>query len=79
MAGKATNKLMAVIGDEVKTQLASRTSLSLVFFLYQDTCTGFLLGGIGEYNSKRQPNFLIVNKGLPFFVQSLILINPPII
>ena len=30
----------------------------------QDTCTGFLLGGIGEINNKRQPNFLVVNKGM---------------
>ncbi|KAL5508991.1 hypothetical protein EMCRGX_G004265 [Ephydatia muelleri] len=28
----------------------------------QDTCTGFLLGGIGELNSKRQPNFMVVDK-----------------
>ncbi|XP_003389062.1 PREDICTED: V-type proton ATPase subunit F-like [Amphimedon queenslandica] len=46
MAGKAANKLMAIIGDE-------------------DTCTGFLLGGIGEYNAKRHPNFLVVNKDTP--------------
>ena len=29
----------------------------------QDTCTGFLLGGVGEMNAKRQPNFLVVDKG----------------
>lgn len=29
----------------------------------QDTCTGFLLGGVGEMNAKRQPNFLVVTKG----------------
>ncbi|XP_062519778.1 V-type proton ATPase subunit F-like [Corticium candelabrum] len=28
----------------------------------EDTCTGFMLGGIGEINDKRQPNFLIVRK-----------------
>lgn len=28
----------------------------------EDTCTGFLLGGIGELNKKREPNFLVVNK-----------------
>jgi V-type H+-transporting ATPase subunit F len=28
----------------------------------EDTCTGFMLGGIGEINDKRQPNFLIVKK-----------------
>jgi len=28
----------------------------------EDTCTGFLLGGIGELNKSRQPNFLVVEK-----------------
>ncbi|XP_064644291.1 V-type proton ATPase subunit F-like [Lineus longissimus] len=28
----------------------------------EDTCTGFLLGGIGEMNKSRQPNFLVVDK-----------------
>jgi len=28
----------------------------------EDTCTGFLLGGIGELNRARQPNFLVVDK-----------------
>ncbi|XP_033624748.1 V-type proton ATPase subunit F-like [Asterias rubens] len=28
----------------------------------EDTCTGFLLGGIGELNNKRQPNFMVVEK-----------------
>jgi len=28
----------------------------------EDTCTGFLLGGIGELNKSRQPNFLVVDK-----------------
>ncbi|XP_072019901.1 V-type proton ATPase subunit F-like isoform X2 [Amphiura filiformis] len=28
----------------------------------EDTCTGFLLGGIGEINNKRQSNFLVVEK-----------------
>jgi V-type H+-transporting ATPase subunit F len=31
----------------------------------EDTCTGFLLGGIGEYNAKRHPNFLVVTKDTP--------------
>ncbi|XP_053408541.1 V-type proton ATPase subunit F-like isoform X2 [Mercenaria mercenaria] len=30
--------------------------------IVKDTCTGFLLGGIGEINKKREPNFLVVNK-----------------
>jgi len=28
----------------------------------EDTCTGFLLGGIGELNKHRMPNFLVVDK-----------------
>ena len=28
----------------------------------EDTCTGFLLGGIGELNKARHPNFLVVDK-----------------
>ncbi|XP_031564036.1 V-type proton ATPase subunit F-like [Actinia tenebrosa] len=28
----------------------------------EDTCTGFLLGGIGEINAQRQKNFFVVNK-----------------
>uniref|UniRef100_V9LHK2 V-type proton ATPase subunit F n=2 Tax=Callorhinchus milii TaxID=7868 RepID=V9LHK2_CALMI len=28
----------------------------------EDTCTGFLLGGVGELNKHRRPNFLVVEK-----------------
>ncbi|KAL7636473.1 UNVERIFIED_CONTAM: hypothetical protein RMT77_013248 [Armadillidium vulgare] len=28
----------------------------------EDTCVGFLLGGIGEITKKREPNFLVVDK-----------------
>ena len=28
----------------------------------EDTCVGFLLGGIGELNKNRQPNFMVVDK-----------------
>ncbi|XP_017772049.1 PREDICTED: V-type proton ATPase subunit F-like [Nicrophorus vespilloides] len=28
----------------------------------EDTCVGFLLGGIGEINKKRERNFFVVNK-----------------
>lgn len=34
----------------------------IYIFTFQDTCTGFLLGGIGELNKKREPNFLVVSK-----------------
>ena len=29
---------------------------------FKDTCTGFLLGGIGDRNLKRETNFMIVDK-----------------
>jgi len=28
----------------------------------EDTCVGFLLGGIGELDKNRQPNFMVVDK-----------------
>jgi len=31
----------------------------------EDTCVGFLMGGIGEMNKNRQPNFMVVNKDTP--------------
>ena len=31
----------------------------------EDTCVGFLLGGIGELNKSREPNFLVVDKNTP--------------
>ena len=60
-------KLLAVIADEVSVMVASL----LPYRPYptpvaQDTCTGFLLGGIGELNNKREPNFLVVDKGKYF-------------
>jgi vacuolar-type H+-ATPase subunit F/Vma7 len=37
----------------------------MIVFVYKDTVTGFLLGGIGELNARsRKPNFLIVDKSL---------------
>jgi hypothetical protein len=37
--------------------------MALIICILQDTCTGFLLGGIGELDKKRQPNFMVVDKG----------------
>ena len=34
-----------------------------LFAFKQDTCTGFLLGGIGELDKQRRPNFFVVDKG----------------
>jgi len=31
----------------------------------EDTCVGFLLGGIGEINKNRHPNFMVVDKNTP--------------
>ncbi|GFW49514.1 v-type proton ATPase subunit F [Trichonephila clavipes] len=31
----------------------------------EDTCVGFLLGGIGELNKSRQTNFMVVEKNTP--------------
>ncbi|XP_059090322.1 V-type proton ATPase subunit F [Tigriopus californicus] len=31
----------------------------------EDTCVGFLLGGIGEMNKNRHPNFMVVDKNTP--------------
>ena len=28
----------------------------------EDTCVGFLLGGVGELNRARNPNYLVVSK-----------------
>ena len=58
-------KLIAVIADEVSSSGKNDFELDWVCdFGPQDTCTGFLLGGIGEINNKREPNFLVVDKGL---------------
>ncbi|UYV82692.1 ATP6V1F [Cordylochernes scorpioides] len=51
-------KLIAVIGDEASQYLPGCHPGMLL----QDTCVGFLLGGIGELDKSRQPNFLVVDK-----------------
>uniref|UniRef100_T1ISQ8 V-type proton ATPase subunit F n=1 Tax=Strigamia maritima TaxID=126957 RepID=T1ISQ8_STRMM len=56
----AKGKLIAVIGDECKPVF--KINRPLILLVYQDTCVGFLLGGIGEMNKARQPNFLVVDK-----------------
>ena len=45
----ARGKLIGVIGDEVKISGISGISLHSI----QDTCVGFLLGGIGELDKNR--------------------------
>ena len=45
----ARGKLIGVIGDEVENLRNTRNNLHLI----QDTCVGFLLGGIGELDKNR--------------------------
>ena len=53
---------------EIAAQLRSIFRDIYTVSLSQDTCTGFLLGGVGEMDSKRQPNFLVVNKGAHIYI-----------
>jgi len=46
----------------VKMALASAKGKLIGVIGDEDTCVGFLLGGIGEINKNRQPNFLVVDK-----------------
>ncbi|TRY68705.1 hypothetical protein TCAL_15102 [Tigriopus californicus] len=39
----------------------------------EDTCVGFLLGGIGEMNKNRHPNFMVVDKSKFEFCTVLII------
>lgn len=67
-------KLISVIGDEVRfinPNLREKQKLCIVdrfyslkdlFYFEKDTCVGFLLGGIGEINKNRHPNFMVVDK-----------------
>ncbi len=62
----AKGKLIGVIGDEV-TRIwhvlsEKRRVLELGWLFLQDTCVGFLLGGVGEINKNRQANFMVVDK-----------------
>ncbi|CAK8682713.1 V-type proton ATPase subunit F-like [Clavelina lepadiformis] len=44
---------------------SSRSGKLLAVIGDEDTCTGFLLGGIGELNKHRHPNFMVVEKDTP--------------
>ncbi|KAH8383648.1 hypothetical protein KR009_009829, partial [Drosophila setifemur] len=56
-------KLLAVIGDEVGFLSEIHKYKSIYRILpQQDTCVGFLLGGIGEVNENREANFMVVEK-----------------
>lgn len=70
-------KLLSVIGDEVSVIRVDDIECKRIFHLliefcnyFQDTCVGFLLGGIGEINKNRHPNFMVVDKSELLFVNS---------
>ncbi|CAK9304370.1 unnamed protein product [Gordionus sp. m RMFG-2023] len=44
------------------SNIAAAKSKLIAIIGDEDTCVGFLLGGIGEINKSRQTNFLVVNK-----------------
>lgn len=50
-----------VFGERSADRMAGRGKLIAVIG-DEDTVTGFLLGGIGELNKNRHPNFLVVEK-----------------
>lgn len=54
------NKIVSGTGDSGITAGARGRLVAVIGD--EDTCTGFLLGGIGEINAKRQKNFLVVTK-----------------
>ena len=44
--------------------MVNGTGVYCAMYPFQDTCVGFLLGGIGEMNKSRQPNFMVVDKSM---------------
>merc|ERR1711963_1268218 len=51
-----------LLGDSISMAIHSAKGKLLGVIGDEDTCVGFLLGGIGELNKNRQPNFLVVDK-----------------
>lgn len=43
-------------------QLSAQKGKLIAVIGDEDTCTGFLLGGIGELDKQRKPNYLLVDK-----------------
>ena len=61
-AGVGLRELQAVSTElYLSARMAGRGKLIAVIG-DEDTVTGFLLGGIGELNKNRHPNFLVVEK-----------------
>ncbi|GFR86057.1 V-type proton ATPase subunit F [Elysia marginata] len=48
--------------DEESVQLLRLRNCSDEQVPGQDTCIGFVLGGVGEMNKNRHPNFMVVDK-----------------
>ena len=51
----------AAAAEALRAAMAGRGKLIAVVG-DEDTVTGFLLGGVGELNAQRKPNFLVVEK-----------------
>jgi len=51
------------MGDVSK--LGTKSTKLIAAIVDEDTCTGLLLGGIGEMDSKRDTNYLVVDKDTP--------------
>lgn len=55
--------LVTCVGLQIKRGLIMGARGKLIAIIGdEDTCVGFLLGGIGEINKQRQPNFKVVDK-----------------
>merc|ERR1712018_818623 len=68
--GKCQNRFSSdlfenLIENHSKMALAAARGKLIGVIGDEDTCVGFLLGGIGEMNKNRQPNFLVVNTETP--------------
>lgn len=50
---------------QIEMTVASSRGRLIAVIGDEDTCTGFLLGGIGELDKNRCPNFLAVDKDTP--------------
>merc|ERR1712241_483929 len=51
-----------LFGDSISMAIHSAKGKLIGVIGDEDTCVGFLLGGIGEMNKNRHPNFMVVDK-----------------
>merc|ERR1712018_503936 len=54
--------LLFLLGDSISMAIHSAKGKLIGVIGDEDTCVGFLLGGIGEMNKNRHPNFMVVDK-----------------